>query len=46
MLKVSGIWVSPFEAESALISHEAVVEAAVVGQEDDAELVSPKRLSF
>lgn len=42
MLKVSGIWVSPFEVESALISHEAVVEAAVVGQEDDAKLVKPK----
>ena len=30
MFKVSGIWVSPFEVESALIGHEAVLEAAVV----------------
>ena len=42
MLKVSGIWVSPFEVESALMEHEDVVEAAVVGQEDDDRLVKPK----
>src|SRR6266404_1478153 len=30
MFKVSGIWVSPFEVESALVTHEAVLEAAVV----------------
>ena len=30
MLKVSGVWVSPFEVEEALISHPAVLEAAVV----------------
>ena len=30
MFKVSGIWVSPFEVESALVSHDAVLEAAVV----------------
>ena len=30
MFKVSGIWVSPFEVEAALISHDAVLEAAVV----------------
>jgi benzoate-CoA ligase family protein len=42
MLKVGGIWVSPFEVESALLSHDAVVEAAVVGQEDDRQLVKPK----
>ncbi len=30
MFKVSGIWVSPFEVESALITHPAVLEAAVV----------------
>jgi 4-hydroxybenzoate-CoA ligase len=30
MFKVSGIWVSPFEVESALIAHPAVLEAAVV----------------
>ncbi|NKC14473.1 MAG: benzoate-CoA ligase family protein [Gammaproteobacteria bacterium] len=42
MLKVSGIWVSPFEVESALIAHDAVVEVAVVGQEDESKLVKPK----
>jgi benzoate-CoA ligase len=42
MLKVSGIWVSPAEVEAALVSHEAVLEAAVVGQEDEAKLVKPK----
>src|SRR5262249_16254749 len=34
MFKVSGIWVSPFEVESALIGHEAVLEAAVVPKKD------------
>lgn len=42
MLKVSGIWVSPFEVESALAAHEAVLEAAVVGREDADGLVKPK----
>jgi 4-hydroxybenzoate-CoA ligase len=42
MFKVSGIWVSPFEVESALISHSAVLEAAVVPQEDDEGLLKPK----
>ncbi len=42
MLKVSGIWVSPFEVESALASHDAVLEAAVVGCKDSDELVKPK----
>ena len=42
MLKVSGIWVSPVEVEAALISHEAVLEAAVVGAEDRDKLVKPK----
>jgi 4-hydroxybenzoate-CoA ligase len=42
MFKVSGIWVSPFEVESALISHAAVLEAAVVPQEDDEGLIKPK----
>jgi benzoate-CoA ligase len=41
MLKVSGIYVSPIEVESALISHEAVLEAAVVGREDGDRLVKP-----
>ena len=41
MLKVSGQYVSPFEVESALISHNDVIEAAVVGRKDDAGLVKP-----
>ncbi len=42
MLKVGGIWVSPFEVESALLAHEGVLEAAVVGEEDSDRLVKPK----
>jgi benzoate-CoA ligase len=42
MLKVSGLYVSPFEVETALVSHPAVLEAAVVGKEDDEKLVKPK----
>lgn len=42
MLKVGGIWVSPFEVESALSSHAAVLEAAVVGHEDADALTKPK----
>jgi benzoate-CoA ligase family protein len=42
MLKVSGIWVSPFEVESALSAHEAILEAAVVGHTDEDGLVKPK----
>jgi 4-hydroxybenzoate-CoA ligase len=42
MLKVGGIWVSPFEVEEALIAHPAVLEAAVVGHSDADGLVKPK----
>jgi 4-hydroxybenzoate-CoA ligase len=42
MFKVSGMWVSPFEVEAALTSHEAVLEAAVIGKEDADGLVKPK----
>jgi benzoate-CoA ligase family protein len=42
MLKVGGIWVSPFEVESALSAHEGVLEAAVVGHADDDGLVKPR----
>ncbi len=42
MLKVGGIFVSPFEVESALVEHDAVMEAAVVGQADQDELIKPK----
>jgi 4-hydroxybenzoate-CoA ligase len=42
MFKVSGIWVSPFEVESALIGHDAVLEAAVVPKEDTDGLLKPQ----
>jgi benzoate-CoA ligase len=42
MLKVSGIYVSPAEVEAALVSHEAVLEAAVVGAADEQKLIKPK----
>lgn len=42
MLKVGGIWVSPVEVEDALISHPAVLEAAVVAHKDGHGLVKPK----
>lgn len=41
MLKVSGMYVSPVEVESALITHPAVLEAAVVARQDDDDLVKP-----
>lgn len=42
MLKVGGIYVSPFEVEAALQTHPAVLEAAVVGKDDEEKLVKPK----
>jgi len=42
MFKVSGIWVSPFEVESALISHPAILEAAVIPHADADGLLKPK----
>lgn len=42
MMKVGGIWCSPFEIEAQLIEHPKVLEAAVVGHEDDEGLVKPK----
>jgi 4-hydroxybenzoate-CoA ligase len=42
MFKVSGIWVSPFEVESALITHPSVLEAAVVPEADAEGLLKPK----
>jgi benzoate-CoA ligase family protein len=42
MLKVGGIWVAPFEVESALIAHPLVLEAAVVGCADAEGLIKPK----
>ena len=42
MFKVSGIWVSPFEVEGALVSHPQVLEAAVVAAQDENGLDKPK----
>ncbi len=42
MLKVSGIYVSPFEVEATLMEHPAVLEAAVVGHEDADGLTKAK----
>jgi len=42
MLKVGGIYVSPFEVEAALAQHPAVLEAAVIGVTDADQLVKPK----
>ena len=42
MLKVSGIYVSPFEVEATLIQHPAVLEAAVIGKEDAEGLTKTK----
>ena len=41
MLKVGGIWCSPFEIEAKLIEHPKVLEAAVVGRTDSENLVKP-----
>jgi benzoate-CoA ligase family protein len=41
MLKCSGVWVSPIEIENVLIEHPAVLEAAVVGREDNDQLLKP-----
>ena len=42
MLKVGGIWVSPFEVETVLLEHPQVREAAVIGAADAQNLVKPK----
>ena len=42
MLKVSGIYVSPFEVEATLVQHPAVLEAAVIGKEDTDGLTKTK----
>ena len=44
MLKVGGIWCSPVEIENCLVGHPAVLEAAVVGQADEQELIKPKAI--
>jgi benzoate-CoA ligase len=42
MLKVGGIYVSPFEVEGVLCTHADVLEAAVVGWPDQDELIKPR----
>ena len=42
MMKVSGLWVSPLEVETALLAHPAVMECAVVGVIDSDGLTKPK----
>jgi benzoate-CoA ligase len=42
MLKVSGIYVSPFEVEATLIQHNGVLEAAVIGVIDAEGLTKTK----
>ena len=42
MLKVSGIYVSPFEVEATLVQHPAVLEAAVIGVPDAEGLTRTK----
>ena len=42
MLKVSGIYVSPFEVEATLVQHAAVLEAAVIGIPDAEGLTKTK----
>ena len=42
MLKVSGIYVSPFEVEATLVQHPAVLEAAVIGVTDVEGLTKTK----
>jgi benzoate-CoA ligase family protein len=41
MLRVGGEWVSPAEVEAVLVSHAAVLEAAVVGQRDGDDVQRP-----
>ncbi len=42
MLKVSGIYVSPFEVEATLVQHASVLEAAVIGVADAEGLTKTK----
>jgi len=42
MLKVSGIYVSPFEVEATLVQHPSILEAAVIGKEDSDGLTKTK----
>jgi len=42
MLRVSGMYVSPFEVEATLSEHPAVLETAVIGKTDQDGLVKTK----
>jgi len=42
MLKVGGLWCSPFEIEARLIEHGKVLEAAIVGRADADGLIKPE----
>ena len=42
MLKVSGVYVSPFEVEATIVQHPAVLEAAVIGVPDAEGLTKTK----
>ena len=42
MLKVGGIYVSPFEVEGTLCTHSEILEAAVVAWPDEENLIKPK----
>ncbi len=42
MFKSGGNWVSPFDVESALMTHPAVLEAAVVAHADEHGNIKPK----
>ncbi len=42
MLRVSGMYVSPFEVEATLLEHPAVLESAVIGKTDADGLVKTK----
>jgi len=42
MLKVGGVYVSPFEVEATIVQHPAVLEAAVIGAADKDGLIKTK----
>ena len=42
MMKVGGIWCSPFEIEAKLVEHPKVLEAVVVGRKDESGLIKPE----
>jgi acyl-coenzyme A synthetase/AMP-(fatty) acid ligase/alkanesulfonate monooxygenase SsuD/methylene tetrahydromethanopterin reductase-like flavin-dependent oxidoreductase (luciferase family) len=41
LFKVDARWVSPSEVEAALVAHDAVAEAAVIGRADEEGLMKP-----